>query len=121
MSVNEQVDKIRKRAKRRIHVRKNISGTAGKPRMTVYKSNVHLYVQVVDDSVGTTIVSASTLEKALKEIGRSVEGAGKIGEEIGRRLSAKGVTTVVFDRNGYKYHGIVKALADGARKSGIQF
>ena len=121
MSVRELSDKLRKRAKRKVHVRMSISGVAEKPRMTVFKSNTNFYVQVIDDSVGHTIASASTLEKSLKELSRNVEGAGKLGEEIGRRLKEKGVSTVVFDRNGYKYHGIVKAIADGARKAGIQF
>lgn len=89
--------------------------------MTVFKSNIHMYVQVVDDSVGHTFASASTVEKSLKDLGRNIEGAGKLGEEIGKRLLEKGITTVVFDRNGYKYHGIVKAIADGARKAGIKF
>ena len=121
MSVNEQLDKLRKREKRRIHVRKNISGSPEKPRMTVYKSNTQIYVQVIDDLAGNTLASVSTLEEAMKGVRRNVEGAGKVGEEIGKRLSEKGIKTVIFDRNGYKYHGIIKALADGARKSGIQF
>jgi large subunit ribosomal protein L18 len=121
MSVKEFSDKQRKREQRRLHVRKNIEGTPGKPRMTVFKSNRYLYVQVVDDAAGTTLVSASTLEEPLKGFKRNVEGAGKLGEEIGKRLKEKNVATVVFDRNGYKYHGIVKAIADGARKAGIAF
>jgi large subunit ribosomal protein L18 len=76
---------------------------------------------VIDDSVGNTLASASTLEETLKGIKRNVEGAGKLGEEIGKRLKEKNVATVVFDRNGYQYHGIVKAIADGARKAGIAF
>lgn len=121
MSVKELNDKLRKREQRKLHVRKNIEGTAEKPRMTVFKSNRYLYVQVIDDLVGATLVSASTLEDSLKAIKRNVEGAAKLGEEIGKRLKEKNVATVVFDRNGYKYHGIVKAIADGARKAGIQF
>ena len=121
MSVKELSDKLRKREQRRIHVRKTLSGTPEKPRMTVFKSNRYLYVQVVDDSAGSTLASASTLEESLKGIKRNVEGAAKLGEEIGKRLKEKSVSTVVFDRNGYKYHGIVKAIADGARKAGIAF
>jgi large subunit ribosomal protein L18 len=121
MSVKELDDKLRKRAKRKVSVRKSISGTTERPRMSVFKSNVHMYVQVIDDSVGNTIACASTVEKSLKEIARNVEGAGKLGEEIGKRLLEKGIKTVVFDRNGYKYHGIIKAIADGARKAGITF
>lgn len=121
MSVKELSDKIRKRAKRKVSVRKTISGTAEKPRMSVFKSNVHLYVQVIDDTAGHTLAYASTLEKSLKDIGHTIEGGGKLGEEIGKRLLEKGITTVVFDRNGYRYHGIVKAIADGARKAGLKF
>jgi large subunit ribosomal protein L18 len=121
MSVRELNDKLRKREQRRTHVRKNIEGTPEKPRMTVYKSNKYIYVQVIDDTVGSTLASASTLEESLKAVKRNVEGAAKLGEEIGKRLKDKNVATVVFDRNGYKYHGIVKAIADGARKAGIQF
>ena len=121
MSVRELSDKLRKRAQRRHHVRKTLSGTPEKPRMTVFKSNHYLYVQVVDDAAGATLAAASTLEEALKGFKRNVEGAGRLGEEIGKRLKEKSVGVVVFDRNGYKYHGIVKAIADGARKAGIQF
>lgn len=121
MSVHELSDKLRKRTQRRQHVRKNLSGTAELPRMTVFKSNRYLYVQVIDDSAGATLAAASTLEEALKGVKRNLEGAAKLGEEIGKRLKDKNVAKVVFDRNGYKYHGIVKAVADGARKAGISF
>ena len=87
----------------------------------MFKSNTHMYVQVIDDSVGHTLAAASSVEKVLKDLSRNVEGAGKLGEEIGKRLLEKGIKTVVFDRNGFKYHGIVKAIADGARKAGITF
>ena len=121
MSVHELNDKLRKRGQRKLHVRKTLSGTAGKPRMTVFKSNRYLYVQVIDDSAGATLASACTLEESLKGVKRNVEGAARLGEEIGKRLKDKNVAAVVFDRNGYKYHGIVKAIADGARKAGIAF
>jgi large subunit ribosomal protein L18 len=121
MSVKELSDKLRKRVQRRLHVRKTLSGTPEKPRMTVYKSNKYLYVQVVDDVAGNTLAAASSLEEALKGFKRNLDGAAKLGEEIGKRLKEKNVAVVVFDRNGYKYHGIVKAIADGARKAGITF
>jgi large subunit ribosomal protein L18 len=89
--------------------------------MSISRSNRALSIQVIDDSKGVTVVSASTLEKELKNIKRTVEGAGQLGEIAGKRLQEKNITTVVFDRNGYLYHGLVKALADGARKAGIQF
>jgi len=115
------VEKDRKRLKRKVHIRKRIVGTAARPRMSVFKSNRSLYIQVIDDSVGNTLVSASSLEKDLKDIAKNIEGAGKLGEIMGKRLLEKNITTVVFDRNGYLYHGVVKAIADGARKAGIQF
>ena len=80
-----------------------------------------MYVQVIDDTTGTTLVSAGTVEKELAALKNNVEGATKLGEELGKRCLEKGVKTVVFDRNGYLYHGIVKAIADGARKAGVQF
>jgi large subunit ribosomal protein L18 len=115
------LEKDRKRLKRKIHIRKRISGTAERPRMSVFKSNKSLYIQVIDDSVGNTLISASTLEKDLADVKNNVEGAGKLGEIMGKRLLEKNIKSVVFDRNGYLYHGVVKAIADGARKSGIQF
>ena len=121
MSVKELSDKLRKRNQRKLHVRKTLSGTPEKPRLTVFKSNRYLYVQVIDDVAGATLASASSLEETLKGFKRNVDGAAKLGQEIGKRLKDKNVAAVVFDRNGYKYHGIVKAIADGARKAGITF
>ncbi len=121
MSTREHADKIRKREKRKLHVRKHLSGTPERPRMTVFKSNRYVYVQIIDDLAGRTLVAASTVEESLKGVKRNVEGAGKLGEEVGKRLKDKNIASVVFDRNGYKYHGIVKAIADGARKAGIAF
>jgi large subunit ribosomal protein L18 len=89
--------------------------------MTVTRSNKNLSIQVIDDTKGQTLVSASTLEKELKDIKATVTGGAQLGEVIGKRLLEKNVSTVVFDRNGYLYHGIVKAMADGARKVGILF
>jgi large subunit ribosomal protein L18 len=115
------IEKDRKRLKRKIHIRKRISGTAERPRMTVFRSNRALSVQIVDDTKGQTLVSASTLEKDLRNVKVTLEGAGQLGEVIGKRLLEKDIKTVVFDRNGYLYHGIIKALADGTRKTGVQF
>ena len=119
--LRKMVEKDRKRLKRKIHIRKRISGTAERPRMTVFKSNRSLSIQIIDDEKGQTLVSASTLEKDLRNIKVTVEGAGQLGEIMGKRLLEKNIKTVVFDRSGYLYHGVVKALADGARKAGIQF
>jgi large subunit ribosomal protein L18 len=115
------LDKDRKRLKRKVHIRKRISGTPERPRMTVFKSNRSLSIQIIDDTKGHTIASASTLEKDLKSIKTTVAGAGQLGEVMGKRLLEKNIKAVVFDRNGYLYHGLVKALADGARKAGVEF
>ncbi|MDR1046289.1 MAG: 50S ribosomal protein L18 [Treponema sp.] len=119
--LRKMLDKDRKRLKRKVHIRKRIAGTAEKPRMTVTRSNKSLYIQVIDDERGHTLASASTLEKELRTIKVNTEGAGQLGEVMGKRLLEKNIKTVVFDRNGYLYHGLVKALADGTRKAGIQF
>jgi large subunit ribosomal protein L18 len=121
MRNSEIASKNRKREKRKFHIRKRVRGTAERPRLTVFKSNRYMYMQAVDDASGTTLAACSSLEEALKSCARGVEGAAKLGEEMGRRLKEKNITQVVFDRNGYLYHGVVKALADGARKAGIQF
>ncbi|MDY0371015.1 MAG: 50S ribosomal protein L18 [Sphaerochaetaceae bacterium] len=115
------LDKNRKRAKRKIHIRKHISGTATKPRMTVFRSNLHMYVQVIDDVAGHTLVSASTMEPELRDLKNNVGDAAKLGEVIGKRILEKDIDSVVFDRNGYLFHGIVKSIADGARKTGVKF
>jgi large subunit ribosomal protein L18 len=119
--LQKMLEKGRKRLRRKIHIRKRVSGTAERPRMTVTKSNRSLSVQIIDDDKGNTLVSASSLEKDLKNIKATVAGAGQLGEIIGKRLLERNIKTVVFDRNGYLYHGIVKALADGTRKAGIIF
>ena len=119
--LRKMLDKDRKRLKRKVHIRKRISGTPERPRMTVFKSNRSLSIQIIDDTKGHTLASASTLEKDLKSIKTTVAGAGQLGEVMGKRLLEKNIKTVVFDRNGYLYHGLVKALADGARKAGLQF
>ena len=119
--LRKMLDKDRKRLKRKIHIRKSISGTAARPRMTVTRSNRRLSVQIIDDTKGHTLASASTLEKDLRNIKLNVAGAAQLGEIMGKRLLEKNIKSVVFDRNGYLYHGIVKALADGTRKAGIEF
>jgi len=121
MSVRELSDKIRKREKRRVHVRKSVTGTAEKPRISVFRSNLHLYVQVIDDSAGNTVASVSTVETQYRSLKPTIQTGSVIGEELGKRLLAKNINQVVFDRNGYKYHGVVKAIADGVRKAGIKF
>ncbi|MDR2943121.1 MAG: 50S ribosomal protein L18 [Treponema sp.] len=119
--LQKMLEKDRKRLRRKVHIRKRISGTTERPRMTVTKSNRSISVQIIDDSKGHTLACASTLEKDLKNIKATVAGAAQLGEIMGKRLLEKNIKTVVFDRNGYLYHGIVKALADGTRKAGIEF
>jgi len=114
-------EKGKRRIRRKKHIRKSISGTAIRPRMTVYRSARNMYVQVIDDTAGHTIASVSTMEESFKDLKNSVENAGKIGAAIGEKLKALKISSVVFDRNGYLYHGIVKGIADGARKTGIKF
>lgn len=112
------VSKIARRNKIKTRIRGKISGTAERPRMSVFRSNKAIYVQVIDDLSGTTIVAASS--KGMTE-GTKVEIAAKVGEEIAKKAVEKGIAEVVFDRNGYLYHGRVKSLADAARKGGLKF
>ena len=109
--------------KRHRRVRKKISGTAQRPRLTVFRSAAHIYVQAIDDQQGLTLASASTLElrKSLTGHGGNKEAAVIVGKAIAERLLAKSITTVVFDRGGFLYHGRVKALADAAREVGLKF
>ena len=112
------------RARRKVRIRKKLAGTAERPRLVVYRSNRHIYAQVIDDADGKTICSASTLDaefRATGKIGSNKEAAEFVGELIGKRAIEKGVSTVTFDRGGRIYHGRVKALADGARNAGLKF
>lgn len=120
-SLRKLADKRRKWLKRKRHIRKKINGTASLPRMSVYRSNRHLYIQVVDDLAGNTLAAVSTMETDFKGLRPTVENGAKLGLEIGERLKKKKIEKIVFDRNGYLYHGVVKSIADGARKAGIQF
>ena len=110
--------------RRRKRSKKKTKGTSERPRLVVYKSNKYIYVQAVDDVTGKTIVSASSLENGIKKELKStkdIEAAKKVGAIIGQRLKEKSFEKVVFDRNGYLYHGRVKALADAAREAGLKF
>ena len=110
------------RARRHFRVRKKVSGTAARPRLVVSRSARHLFVQIVDDSIGQTLASASTMEDALRtDKSDKTAKARIVGKAIGERAKAKGVTTVVFDRGGNKYTGRIAALADAARESGLDF
>ena len=112
------------RAKKHLKLRNHISGTAEKPRLSVFRSNNHMYAQIIDDTVGNTLVSASTLQKDVKadlEKTDDVAAAAHLGKVIAERAVAKGISTVVFDRGGFIYQGKVKALADAARGAGLKF
>ena len=114
-------EKIRRRNRRKRRVRGRISGSAERPRISVFKSNRYLYAQAVNDEDGTTLAASSTVHGAGKGLKLSVEDAGKLGKIFGEELKSAGIKTVVFDRNGYLYHGVVKSFADGVRESGVTF
>lgn len=109
------------RQRRHRRVRKTIRGNATRPRLSVFKSNRHIYAQVIDDDGGHTIVSASSRESGFGDARLTVETAAKVGKLIGERAKDAGITGVVFDRGGYAYHGRVEALADAAREAGLEF
>lgn len=112
------------REKRHYRLRNKLSGTPAKPRLAVFRSNKHMYAQIIDDVAGNTLVAASTMDKAVAEnlkYTSNVDAAKAVGKAIGEKAVAAGITTVVFDRGGYIYHGKVKALADAAREAGLQF
>ena len=119
-----KADKNISRKKRHLRVRKNISGTATKPRLNVFRSLNNMYVQVIDDVNGVTLVAASTLDKEVKEAvkyGGNIEASKAVGAVIAKRAIEKGIKQVVFDRGGNPYHGVVKALAEAAREAGLKF
>jgi large subunit ribosomal protein L18 len=113
---------VRRRVRHRI--RERLGGTAAKPRLAVFRSDKHIYAQVVDDATGRTVAHASTLDATMRgrlKSGGNIEAAKAVGSAIAERLKAAGVESVVFDRGGYLYHGRVKALADAAREAGLKF
>ncbi|EIJ80002.1 50S ribosomal protein L18 [Bacillus methanolicus PB1] len=117
-----KADKNAVRKKRHARVRAKLSGTEVCPRLNVFRSNKHIYAQLIDDVNGVTIASASTLDKDLNlESTANIEAAQKVGELVAKRAVEKGIKTVVFDRGGYLYHGRVKALAEAARENGLEF
>ena len=116
-----KIDKNKKRLKRHARVRAKISGSAERPRLAVYRSNAHIYAQIIDDVKGITLCAASSTEKGFDGIGSNKEAAKKVGQMIAERAKAKGIDAVVFDRGGYIYHGRVSELAEGAREGGLKF
>ena len=117
----KRTDSNKQRLKRHVRVRSKVSGTAERPRLAVYRSNANIVAQIIDDVAGVTLVSASTLEKSFEGIGSNKAAARQIGNIIAKRALEKNITTVVFDRGGYIYHGRVSELAEGAREVGLQF
>ena len=114
------LSKLQRRARIKRRIRKIISGTAAKPRLSVYRSNKEIYVQLVDDVNGVTIASVSSRDKGMKADSK-VEAASAVGKAIAEKATKAGVETIAFDRNGYLYHGRVKVLADAAREAGLKF
>ncbi len=117
-------DKQVARARRHYRVRKKVSGTTIRPRLAVFRSNKHISAQVIDDSTGRTVAAASSTEKAIRsKVGQTgnTEAATAVGKLVAERALGKGITDVIFDRGGYRYHGRVKALAEAAREGGLKF
>jgi large subunit ribosomal protein L18 len=111
---------IQRRDRRKIGIRKRISGSPSRPRLTVFRSATHIYAQIIDDTQGKTLVSANSLSEKIEK-GGNKDGAKAVGAALAKKAVAAGITQVAFDRNGYKYHGRVQALADGARENGLKF
>ena len=117
----KRINKNAMRLKRHVRVRGKISGTPECPRLNVFRSNVNIYAQIIDDVNGVTLVAANTLEKDFEGATGNIEAAKKVGAVLAERAKAKGIEVVVFDRGGYLYHGRVAALAEGAREGGLKF
>jgi large subunit ribosomal protein L18 len=123
--MRQEQKKIVRRLRRKRHIRRKVFGTAAKPRLTVFRSHQNIYCQLIDDSRGVTLVSASTLSKDLK--GESGQKGGNraasvlVGKQIAEKARGLGISAIAFDRNGYRFHGRIKALADAAREAGLKF
>jgi large subunit ribosomal protein L18 len=115
------LSKTKRRAKIKRRIRKNIFGSAEQPRLSVFRSNKQIYAQIIDDNSGKTLVSASSYNNKAAEKGSKTDQAAVVGKEVAEKAVKAGITTVVFDRNGYLYHGRVKTLADSAREGGLKF
>ena len=117
----KKTDRKLERTRRHVRVRTKVSGTAERPRLCVYRSNSNIYAQIIDDVAGNTLVSASTLDKEVKTKKSNIEAAKEVGALIAKRAIDKNISSVVFDRGGYVYHGVVKELAEAAREGGLKF
>jgi large subunit ribosomal protein L18 len=115
--------RVEGRIRRKKHIRKTVRGTAERPRLCVFRSHCHIYAQIINDETGTTLVAASSMAPELRGQvdGGNKDGAVAVGKLLGERAAQMGLSTVVFDRNGFRYHGRVAALADAAREAGLQF
>ena len=118
MGIGSSGSRDRQRQRRHLRVRKKVSGTAGRPRLVVFRSDKHIYAQLVDDDAGRTIATVSSLKVSE---GKKSDKAAEVGKQVAVIAKDRGITRVVFDRGGYKYHGRVKAVADGAREGGLEF
>lgn len=116
-----RIDRKADRVKKRLRVRAKISGTAQRPRLSVFRSAKNIYAQIIDDVAGVTLASASTLDKGFEGFGGNVAAAKKVGLAVAEAAKAKGIEEVVFDRGGFVYHGRVAAVAEGAREGGLKF
>ena len=114
-------NKLSRRERIKKGIRKNLTGTSARPRLSVFRSNKGIYAQIIDDTTGVTLVSASTTSKDLAASGNKVEQSKAVGKLVGEKAVAAGISKVVFDRNGYLYHGRIKSLAEGAREGGLDF
>ena len=122
--MHKTIDRDATRRRIRYRIRKKVGGAAGRPRLSVFRSDKHIYAQVIDDASGTTVAHASSLDKDLRgsvKSGGNVQAAKAVGAAIAKHLKDKGIETVVFDRGGYLYHGRIKALAEAAREAGLKF
>ena len=122
--VSRQNPRVAARLKRKMRVRKKINGSSERPRLCVFRSSKHIYAQIIDDTKGATLVAASTLAPEYKQMEAAkgkIGNAQKVGALLAQRAKAKGISKVVFDRNGYIYHGRIRALADAAREAGLDF
>lgn len=117
----KKIDTNVARIRRHVRVRKNISGTTERPRLNVFRSAKHIYAQIIDDTKGVTLVSASSMDKGFSANGGNIDGAKEVGKAVAEKALAAGIKQVVFDRGGYVYHGRVAALAEGAREGGLEF
>ena len=117
--------KVEHRRRLKVHIRLRVRGTAERPRLTVFRSLKHIYAQIVDDSAGKTLVAVSDIDKGMRDQFQVLKGKIALGKKVGelaaKKATEKNISQVVFDRNGYLYHGIVKAMADGARAGGLKF